>query len=84
MAAFAEGLNDSSNSENVACLPTVFLPLQPQLLGSYGFSFTLHETLHICFAESSRSLSLLVCVFLLRNGQRHLPGQDVPEHGRWQ
>lgn len=32
----------------------------------------------------SLSLSLLVCVFLLRNGQRHLPGQDVPEHGRWQ
>lgn len=30
------------------------------------------------------SLSVSMCVFLLRNGKRHLPGQDVPEHGRWQ
>lgn len=86
-ASFAEGLNDFSNSENVACLPAVFLPLQLQLLCSYGFSFTSHETLHICFVGSSRSLShslfLSLCVFLLRNARHHLPGQDVPQYGRW-
>lgn len=43
----------------------------------FSFAISLHETLHICFVESA------LCVFLLRNGRCHLPGQDVAQHGRW-
>lgn len=42
----------------------------------FSFAISLHETLHICFAERA----LCVCFFFLF--RRHLPGQDVAQHGR--
>lgn len=47
------------------------------------FFYFARNVAYLFCGKLSIALSLSLCVFLLRNARHHLPGQDVPQYGRW-